>query len=104
MENSRNEVSAGARSRRAFTQRLVDWAKFGLGLLAILAFAQILARGLTPPGPAGEVLRHNQKLALDATPLFYTEVEDFAELERALPARSDGRIRVPAPAGSHVTR
>ena len=85
MESSRKEGHGATRSRRAFTRRLVEWARFGLGLLAVLALALMLSKGLTPPGPAGEVLRRNQRLDLDATPLFYTEVEGFAELERGLP-------------------
>jgi len=32
-------------------------------------------QGYTPPGVAGEVLRNNLRHDIDATPLFYTEVE-----------------------------
>ena len=56
--------------------RLRDWLKFALGLAALLGFAWLLASGVTPPGAAGEVLRHNQAQGIDATALFYTELEE----------------------------
>jgi hypothetical protein len=34
------------------------------------------------PGILGEVLRHNQAHSIDASPLFYSEVENMAELEK----------------------
>ncbi|MHC4943284.1 MAG: hypothetical protein ACYTG7_09730 [Planctomycetota bacterium] len=52
------------------------WLGLAGGLVLLCAFAFFLARGYTPPGPLGEVLRHNQRLGIDANPLFYTEVED----------------------------
>ena len=89
MESFRKEGDGTATSRRPIAGRLADWAKFGLGLLAILLLAEVLSRGLTPPGPAGEVLRNNQRLDVDATPLFYTEVENFTELERGFPVTAE---------------
>ncbi|MCK4462543.1 MAG: hypothetical protein KAW46_12110 [candidate division Zixibacteria bacterium] len=38
----------------------------------------------TTPGICGEVLRHNQSQDIDASPLFYTDVENMAELEEGL--------------------
>jgi hypothetical protein len=35
----------------------------------------VLMQGYTPPGAMGEVLRNNLRHDIDATPLFYTEVE-----------------------------
>jgi len=40
-----------------------------------------LMTGYTPPGIAGEVLGHNRRLDIDASPLFYSEVEHMADLE-----------------------
>ena len=51
------------------------WLGLAGGLVLLSGFAFFLARGYTPPGPLGEVLRHNQRCGIDATPLFYTEVE-----------------------------
>jgi hypothetical protein len=40
--------------------------------------------GVTPPGPFGDVVRHNQAKAIDATPYFYSEVESMVELQAGL--------------------
>jgi len=37
----------------------------------------LLMQGYAPPGPVGEVLRNNLRNRIDATPLFYTEVESL---------------------------
>ena len=50
----------------------------GLGLLSGLII--FFASGYTPPGICGEVIRHNQQLDLDASPLFYGDVENIWEL------------------------
>jgi len=84
LENSRKEPDCDIGFRKVFAGGFAGWAKLGAGILAIVAFAHVLARGMTPPGPAGEVFRHNQRLGLDATPLFYTEVEDFPDLEHEI--------------------
>ena len=55
----------------------VAWAKFMLGLLLLAGMILALARGYTPPGAAGEVFRNNLHHGIDATPLFYTEVESL---------------------------
>ena len=55
---------------------LTGWLRFTIGLILLLGFAYILSRGVSPPGVAGEVLRHNMRHGIDATPLFYTEIED----------------------------
>jgi len=60
---------------------LKRWGRFIIGL-ALLALAVVFfSSGYTPPGVCGEVLRHNQELSIDASPLFYSEVENMAELE-----------------------
>jgi hypothetical protein len=55
--------------------------RFLIGLAGLIAFFVFFASGVTPPGVAGEVLRHNQTLDIDASPLFYSEVEHMSELE-----------------------
>jgi hypothetical protein len=84
LESSRGEEKS-SETGNVSADRLISWAKFGLSLLALLTLALVLSKGLTPPGPLGTVLRHNQKLNLDATPLFYTEIEGFEELTQDLP-------------------
>jgi len=54
---------------------------FAVGLVIFLTMAGFFMSGYTPPGVAGEVLRHNRLLQIDASPLFYTEVENMHQLE-----------------------
>jgi len=51
------------------------WAKFVAGVLLLAGVVLGLMQGYTPPGPAGEVFRNNLRYGIDATPLFYTELE-----------------------------
>lgn len=53
----------------------VAWAKLIAGSLLLTVFVLLLMQGHTPPGPAGEVIRNNLRNGIDATPLFYTELE-----------------------------
>jgi hypothetical protein len=69
---------------------LARWLRFGAGLLLLGLFAGFFMSGLTPPGACGEVLRHNQANQIDASPLFYSEVEHMAELEAAVRQRRTG--------------
>jgi len=57
------------------------WIRFLLGLTLLAVFVAFFASGYSPPGVFGEVLRHNQEHDIDASPLFYTEVENMHELE-----------------------
>ncbi len=61
--------------------------------------AAFFASGYTSPGPAGDVLRHNQACDIDASPLFYTEVENMHELEQGL-ARMTGGSGEPDESGA----
>jgi len=54
---------------------LAAWARFAAGALLLAGAVLALMQGYTPPGVAGEVLRNNLRHDIDATPLFYTEVE-----------------------------
>ena len=58
--------------------RLAAWARFAAGCLLLAGGVLTLMQGYTPPGPAGEVFRNNLRQGIDATPLFYTEVESPA--------------------------
>ena len=71
-------------SRQPLSVRL---ARFVVGLAMLAAFAGFFMSGYVPPGIAGEVLRHNRANNIDASPLFYSEVEHMAELERAVAER-----------------
>ena len=78
---------------------LVRWLRFLAGAAILAATVAFFASGHTPPGAAGEVLRHNQSCDIDASPLFYTEVENMHELEQGL-ARLTGRLEEPDHPGS----
>jgi len=58
--------------------------RLAVGLALLASIVGFFASGFAPPGPLGEVLRHNQELDIDASPLFYTEVENMQELETGL--------------------
>lgn len=64
-------------------------ARFVVGLVLLAAFYSIFASGYTPPGIAGEVLRHNRECDIDASPLWYMEVENMQEIERAVQTMRD---------------
>ena len=57
---------------------LAVWAKFMVAALLLGGAILTLMQGYTVPGPAGEVFRNNVRHGIDATPLFYTEVESLA--------------------------
>ena len=56
---------------------LAAWGKFVAGILLLTGVILMLMQGCTPPGAAGEVFRNNLRRGIDATPLFYTEVESL---------------------------
>lgn len=60
---------------------LFGWFKFFIGLVILAILIFFFASGYSPPGISGEVLRHNQAEEIDASPQFYTEVENMSELE-----------------------
>lgn len=62
------------------TGRARAWLKLFAGTCIILLLAAVFGSGYTPPGVAGEVIRHNQRADIDASPFFYGDVENMAEL------------------------
>ncbi len=52
------------------------WARLAAAAVLLSVLYLILAKGCAPPGAAGEVIRRNLGNSVDATPLFYTEVEE----------------------------
>jgi len=57
------------------------WLKFIFGLFILVGMIFFFASGYTPPGVCGEVLRHNQEYNIDASPIFYGDVENMSEYE-----------------------
>ncbi|UCC78493.1 MAG: hypothetical protein JSW64_09415 [Candidatus Zixiibacteriota bacterium] len=63
---------------------LKRWIRFFAGLIILVLMVVFFGSGYTPPGAFGEVLRHNQTCSIDASPLFYSEVENMAVLEEGV--------------------
>ncbi len=63
---------------------LLNWLKFLIGSILIGAMFLFFSSGYYPPGIFGEVLRHNEAMGIDASPLFYSEVENMSEIEEGL--------------------
>jgi hypothetical protein len=68
------------RSSGSETGRAAAWLKLIAGACLLLLIAAVFASGYTPPGMAGEVIRHNQKEDIDASPFFYGDVDNMLEL------------------------
>jgi hypothetical protein len=62
----------------SFVKRLI---RFLSGTCLIVVF---FMSGYTPPGAAGEVVRNNQSNDIDASPYYYTDVENISELEQGV--------------------
>lgn len=60
---------------------LTAWARFLAGVTLLVCAVLVLMQGYTPPGLAGEVFRNNMRNGIDATPLFYTDVESLVPEE-----------------------
>lgn len=58
--------------------------KFLIGLAILILMVCFFSSDYTPPGIFGEVLRHNKECDIDASPLFYSEVENMSELEEGV--------------------
>ncbi len=57
------------------------------GIIAFIGFALFfltLAYAPFPGGAAGVVLRNNQAKGIDATPLIYSDLENYNEIEKGL--------------------
>jgi len=62
--------------RKRISSLLKRWVNFAFWLSLLVCFAFLLSQGFAPSGAIGDVIRHNIKNEIDATPMFYTEVED----------------------------
>jgi hypothetical protein len=58
----------------------VKWLRFCAGLLVLAGFIALLALGPTP----GSVLQHNVDQEIQATALFYMDLEEMPALEQRL--------------------
>jgi len=75
-------------------RQLKDWLKFLTGIFILAVVFAFFSSGFTPPGVFGEVLRHNQKQNIDASPLFYSDLDIMPQLERGVrELRKDAALR-----------
>jgi len=70
------EISGKIKNLSPFQRGL----RFVIGLAGLVLFISFFASGYTPPGIAGEVLRHNRENEIDASPLIYTDLENINEI------------------------
>ena len=74
--------------------RLLGWLKFCCGLLLLCALLLLIVQSPLPGGIAGEVVRNNHALQIDASPLFYSEVDGIFEMQRnVLAMRAESKSR-----------
>lgn len=74
-----NRIRCDSRNRTG-TGRARAWLKLFAGACLILLLAAVFGSGYTPPGVFGEVIRHNRQADIDASPFFYGDVENMADL------------------------
>jgi len=76
------------------------WLRLAIGVALLAAAFALLARGPLIPGPAGRVLEQNRERDIQATALFYSDLERMPEIQarlermrarRALQARNTAR-------------
>ncbi|HOP06430.1 MAG TPA: hypothetical protein PLF13_03975 [candidate division Zixibacteria bacterium] len=72
-----------SKQHHSLTNRLF---RFLVGLAALTLFYVWIMSGVTPPGICGSVIRHNRAANIDASPLFYSDVEHMNSLERGVEA------------------
>lgn len=70
------------------------WIRLGNALLILAVAIAFFSSGWSPPGATGRVLRHNQAADIDASPLFYSEVEHMGELESSVRDRKNSLATV----------
>ena len=58
----------------------MKWLRFSAGLLLLAGFIALMAMGPTP----GPVLQNNAEQEIQATALFYMDLEEMPALERRL--------------------
>jgi hypothetical protein len=69
----------------------VKWLRFGVGLLLLAGLIALVAVGPTP----GAVLRHNAEHDIQASALFYMDLDEMPSLEQRLEQMLDDKEREP---------
>lgn len=69
----------GAKGRRVAPGR--RWLRFALGVSILAGFFWFLTTRPTPPGVAGQIIERNLRQDVDATALFFTELERMPAIE-----------------------
>ena len=63
---------------------LVRWLRFGAALTILAAALAFLVSGPRPPGMAGRIIERNLRHDVQATALFYMDLDRMPEIERRL--------------------
>ncbi len=72
------------KDHRLKTSDISRWIRFFIGLFILGLLFLMLAFGPMPTGVLGWTLRNNRAQNIDASPLFYTDVERMPILEQSL--------------------
>jgi hypothetical protein len=67
------------------------WLRLGVGTAVLATVFALLSQGPLVPGVAGRVLEHNREHDLEATALFYSDLERMPEIQARL-ERKRGQI------------
>lgn len=65
----------------------VRWLRFCLALALVGAVLSILVSGVRPRGTVGEIIERNLEQDVQATALFYTDLDRMPEIENRLSRR-----------------
>jgi hypothetical protein len=75
--------TCAARSRPGWTR----WLRFAIGVAGLAGFFWFLTTRPLPPGAAGEIIHRNLREDVQATALFYADLERMPAIEKTLPRR-----------------
>lgn len=67
--------------RSGLSRRPVHWLQLIVGLALLAGFIHWVGRDRVPQGPSQELHRHALRAGMDATALFYSEVEEMPYYE-----------------------
>ena len=65
------------------------WVRLCIGVAILAGFFAFLAAGPRPPGMAGEIIDNNLSQDIQATALFYMDLDRMPEIEESLGACSE---------------
>ena len=73
------------------------WVRLCIGVAILAGFFAFLAARPRPPGMAGEIIDHNLGQDIQATALFYMDLDRMPEIEERLGSSSGAPASRPVP-------